>query len=156
MSRQVPAARIEVDDFASAKQVRESDAVYFTGWFPIADRWVQPPFHEAITAKLKGGLKADGRGEIVQLTVIESGLFMDMKASDSVVFIGIAGVFRERPYKCTLVVNIRTSRVSERREFEYVQLGNRVFGDLEDKPGFVSRCQDALVMKVADYLQKGV
>ena len=55
-ARIVSAAKFEVDDFATAKQVREADGVYFTGWFPIADRWVEPAFHEAITAKVKGGL----------------------------------------------------------------------------------------------------
>lgn len=154
--RIVPTAKLEVDNLATAKQVRESDAVYFSGWFPIADKWVKPDFHEAITAKIKGSLKAGGDGEVVQLAIIESGLFMDMKASDSVAFLGIAAAFRERPYKCNLVVNIKTTRGSERREFEQVQVANRAFSDLEDKAGFVSKCQDALVQKLADYLIKAV
>ena len=110
----------------------------------------------SITAKVKGGLKASGHGEVIQLAIIESGLFMDMKASDSVVFVGLAAAFRERPYKCNLVINIKTSRGSERREFEHVQVTNRAFSDLEDKPGFVSKCQDGLVQKLADYLGKAV
>lgn len=154
--RILPVAKLEVDDFATAKQVRESDAIYFTGWFPIADKWVKPNFHEAIAAKIKGSFKAGERGEVMQLAIIESGLFMDVKVADSVVFVSLASTFRDRPYKCNLVVNIKTSKGSERREFEHVQVANRAFSDLEDKPGFVSKCQDALVQKLADYLTKAV
>lgn len=152
----VPASRIEIDDFAVGKQVKDTDAVYFTGWFPIADRLVQPAFHEAIAAKLKGGLKASGSGEVVQLAILDAGLSMDMKASDSIAFVGLATVFRERPYQCNLVVNIKTSRGSARQAFEHIQIANRAFGDLEDKSAFVSKCQDALVQKVADFLAKTV
>lgn len=77
---------------------------------------------------------------------------MDMKVSDTIAFVGMAAAFRERPYKCNLVLNIKSSRGSERREFEHVQMANRAFSDLEDKSGFISRCQDALVQKVGDHL----
>lgn len=148
---EVPAAKIELDNLATAKQVSES-SVYFTGWYPIADRFVSPPFHEAMAAKLKAGLKPSGRGEALQIALIEASLYMDMHASDSVVFVGIAAAFRERPYKCTVTLNIKGAGGSQRREFEHQQVANRAFGDLEDKSGFVSKRQDALVKKVADAL----
>lgn len=155
-AREVPAASLEIDDFATAKEDRGSGGAYFTGWLPIADKWVKPAFHEAMTAKLKGALSGSGRGPTIQLAVIESGLFMDSLASDSIVFVGIAAAFRERPYKCNVVLNIKMQGKSERREFENVQVANRAFGDLEDKTNFISKCQDTLVDKVAAYLTKAV
>ena len=79
---------------------------------------------------------------------------MDMQAADTVAFVGIAAAFREHPYKCNVILNVKSEAGLERREFEHVQVTNRTFGDLDDKAGFISRCQDALVQKAADYLSK--
>ena len=77
---------------------------------------------------------------------------MDSRASDSIIFVGIAAAFREREYKCNAVLNIKANGKSERREFDNVQVANRAYGDLEDKRNFISTCQDKLAQKVADYL----
>lgn len=152
VSTNLPFSKIEIDDFATPKQVKDTDVVYFNGWFPIGDKWVTPPFHEAIASKIRGALRATGQGSLVQLTVIEAGLFMDSKASDTIVFVGLAAAFRERPYKCNLIVNIKTPHASERRVFEHIQTAYRGFGDLENKSEFVGKCQDELVQKLAAHL----
>jgi hypothetical protein len=149
----LPFSKIEIDDFATPKQVKDTDVVYFSGWFPIGDKWVNPPLHEAITSKMRGSLKASGQGSAIQLAVIDAGLFMDSKKSDFIAFVGLAAAFRERPYKCNLVVNIRTPKKSERKVFEHTQIANRSFAELENKSEFVGRCQDELVQKLANYLE---
>lgn len=152
-SRPLAARKIDIDDFASSKTTRQNDGVYFTGWLPISDAAVTPPFHDAFAQKLKGTLQATGTGAAeIQIAIIESGLFMDSRASDSIAFVGIAAAFREREYKCNAVLNIKANGKSERREFDNVQVSNRAYGDLEDKRNFISTCQDKLAEKVADYL----
>lgn len=151
-SRSIAASKIDIDNFASNK-TRLNNGVYFTGWLPVPDAAVTPSFHDAFAQKLKGTLKATGTGTAeIQIAIIESGLFMDSRASDSIVFVGIAASFREREYKCNAVLNIKANGKSERREFDNVQVSNRVYDDLEDKQNLISTCQDKLVQKVADYL----
>lgn len=153
---EIQASSIEVDSFAMTRQVNETDAVYFSGWFPIADKWVQPPFHQAIASKLKDSLKPDGKGGDLKLTIVDAGFFMDMKVADSVIFVNLLSVSRERPYKCTLILNVKSTKGSERREFEHAQTTNRSFHDIEDKGMFVEQCQSALVDKVVAHLKADI
>jgi len=153
VDRKINAQAIEIDDLAADRHVRPTEGVYFTGWLPIPDNAVKPAFHAAFAQKLKGALQPTaGATSTIQIAIIDSGFFMDSLASDSIVFVGIAAAFRERPYKCTAVLNVKVAGKSERREFEHVQLANRSFGDLENKQDFISSCQDSLVDKVADYV----
>jgi hypothetical protein len=147
-------SKIEIDDYAQSKETRANDGIYFTGWLPIPDKAVLPSFHEAFTAKLSGALGHSGKGEVLQIAVIESGFYMDSQASDTVVFVGIAAAFRERPYKCTATLNFKVAGKSVRKEFENIEIANRSYGDLENKGEFISKCQDKLVGKVADYLKR--
>jgi hypothetical protein len=146
-------SKIEIDDYAQPKETRGNDGIYFTGWLPIPDKAVLPSFHEAFTAKLTSALNASGKGDVLQIAVIESGFYMDSQASDSVVFVGIAAAFRERPYKCTATLNFKVAGKSVRKDFDNVEVANRSYGDLEDKSGFISKCQDKLVSGVVNFLK---
>jgi len=151
-ARELPVSKIEIDNFAR-DQAFES-GVYKSGWWPIPDKWLEPPFHEAFAARLRGTLKAAGKGPDLQLAVIDSGFYMETKAAEDVPFVGLVTTFRERPYRCAVVLNIKTGGRSERREFEHLQTASRAYGDLEDKAGFINQCQAALINKVAEYLSK--
>lgn len=147
---------IEIDNFAQSKEVEATKAIYYTGWLPIPDNEVTPPFNEAIALKLKNGLIASGKGSALQLAIIESGFYMDTKSTDSIAFIGIAASFRDRNYKCTVTLNIKAKSKSERMTFENVEMSNRVFYDIDNREKFVSVCQDKLTEKVANYLRSVV
>ena len=150
--RKVNAQSIEIDDLAADKTEQQS-GVYFTGWLPISDVAVKPSFHAAFSQKLKGTLQTtSGAVGNLQISIIESGFFMDSLVSDSIVFIGLAAAFRERPYKCNAVLNVKVGGKSERREFEHIQVASRVYVDLEDKQTFINNCQDGLVEKVAAFI----
>lgn len=154
IQKKVNANNIEIDDYAVDRKAGDSSgSVYYTGWAAIPDSFVKPAFHTAFSQKLKSALQPiTGANGTIQIAIIESGFFMDSKATDTVVFIGIAAAFRERPYKCNVTLNLKVGGKSERHEFEHVQLANRAFGDLDNKQEFINNCQNALVEKVANFI----
>ena len=145
---QVPFKKITVDDLGSDIKIQISDTVWVNGWVG-GDDGFKPPLHTIFTSKLKNSLKATGQIGEVNIAVMRAGYFMETNMADSLAFVNMLIVYRDRAIKCDVDVNIKTEFRSDRKVFEH-QIRRSIIEKDDETKQFLAECQADLVKQIAE------
>lgn len=149
---QVPARRLNIDDFSTESKIAISDTVYVSGWTP-AHTGFSPPLHEAFVARLRNSLTPTGESGRLDITVLRVGFFVEKSVADNIAFIGLLVVGRERGFKCDADVNIRTDSDSRRLVLSH-EIRRPYFDNREQIGRFVESCHSDITRQLAEVTEQ--
>lgn len=142
---------IKIKDYTIEKDVKVGDVVWVNGYVPI-HKGFNPQLHEVLYKKLTNGLKNNKDGGKLEISILDSGLFMEKNFADDMAFINIFRIAAEREFMCSAVISIEDNSKFKRDTFEY-KIKRGMFQSQEEISLFVSDCNDKLVEQVYKYIK---
>lgn len=140
---------IRVKDFALDADIKLLDMSLY-GWTPVMSRNLTPELHEVLYKKISQGIKGNGKGERLDIAIINAGLFSETLA-DNIPIIGIFTVMAERSFKCTGTLNIENSKSSKRVSFEH-EIKHSPSKSAEEFTTMISNCEDKILEKTYEFI----
>lgn len=146
--RAVAAKAVVVDDLSRAP-VAPKPTIVKAIWHPIPDQMIEPKLSSAFAEDLRTSLRGtDGGRELLQVSVLEAGLYYEVQPADLIPYINLLAALREHRYLCKATISLRQYDRAQRfdlttREFPV----NALFGDIEmtQRKDLVLRCKAELL-----------
>lgn len=142
---------IRVKDFALDADIKFLDVAFANGWAPHIHKNLTPELHELLFKKISQGIKGNGKGERLDIAIINTGLFHETNLVDNIPFVGILTITAERSFKCTGTLNIENSKSSKRVSFEH-EIKHSLFKSQEEFSDMISNCEDKILEKTYEFI----
>ena len=141
---------VRVKDFALEKDIKVGDIVWVNGWVPM-HKGLTPELHEVLYKKISHGIKGNGKGERLDIAIVDAGLFMEKNFADDMAFIQFFRISAERGFKCTGTLNVESNTLSKRITLEH-EIKRSYFDSQEEMIAFINDCEDKLFEKTYDFI----
>jgi hypothetical protein len=106
---------------------------------------------EDVEKRVKKVFRPSGEGKKLNIILLDSSLLYEKQIADDLPFANWGMGIRDRQFKCTALLLLKTEGKSERKLFE--EFETKSFQDIADYGAFASGCHDRLVVRIGTFLK---